>query len=108
MHQCMRNLDWLLVGEFNQGLQEPCSFPVEVLAPRVQPSRGEWESQCSHRGASQCGELCFGRWWSMPLTCMGGSPRNLWSGAGGKGNRRQLMQPTSLLGLLVHQLTSVG
>lgn len=43
--QCLRNLAWLLTGEFYPGLEEPCSFG----------------------GVGCCGELCFSPCQSSPL-----------------------------------------
>lgn len=102
MHQCMRNLDGLLAGEFNRGLQEPRSFSAEVLASRAQPLHGEWGSRRPRPGdasglswaqllPSWCGEPCFSRRRSLPPH-QPVSPPAVWAvgseGRAGGGGRR--------------------
>lgn len=71
VHQCMRDIDWLLVGGFDQGLEESHSFTREGLAPYAQPSRREQGSQHPCPGESarlswapllpnRCEEPCCG------------------------------------------------
>lgn len=77
----MRNLDWLLIGKFNQGLQEPCSFGAEVHATPVQSSCRDWGSRRPHQGhpprpswaqllAGQYREPCFSQRRLAPQSAM--------------------------------------
>lgn len=50
MCQCMRNLDWLPVGEIKEVLEESHSFAGEVPVPGAQPSHGEQGSRCPRPG----------------------------------------------------------
>lgn len=87
LHQCMRNLAWLLTGEFNQGLQEPRRVDGGVGTPwagfpwgasGLSASLPRWPAWAGLGWArllsSCCGELCFSPWQSIPLHLHVNSP----------------------------------
>lgn len=114
MHQCMRNLDWLLVGEIKEVLEESHSFAGEVPVSWAQPSCGEQGPRCPCPGepVTAAPQPAWGDVFQLrafhapPPACE--SPWSLGSGVGGEGRWRQLREPTTFRGLRVCQLTSVG
>lgn len=119
VHQCMRNLDWVLVGEFSQGLEAPRSSAGDVLSTPCsvfQQGAGLSASSPGQAGRAELGTAGPQPAWGpvfrltavhhSPPACE--SPRSLGGGVGGEGRGRRPMRPTTLRGLLVRQLTLVG